>query len=78
MVEPCNCLGDFQYVHVDCWSEWLNESFDERDMGCQRCESNWNVAAYGIAACVAAIACESSAMEAFRLPSSKVGTHVKL
>lgn len=43
MVEPCNCLGDFQYVHVDCWSEWLNEDFDERDMGCQRCESNWKI-----------------------------------
>ena len=43
MVEPCNCLGDYQYVHVDCWDKWLREDFDERDMGCQRCESNWKI-----------------------------------
>ena len=43
MVEPCNCLGEYQYVHVDCWGTWLHEDLDKRDMGCQRCESNWKM-----------------------------------
>ena len=43
MVEPCICLGEFQYVHVDCLEGWLREDFKERDVGCQRCESIWKI-----------------------------------
>ena len=43
MIEPCNCLGDRQYAHVDCWQGWVAEDFDSRDIGCQICESNWKM-----------------------------------
>jgi len=43
MIEPCNCLGDRQYAHVDCWQGWVSEDFDSRDIGCQICESNWKI-----------------------------------
>ena len=43
MIEPCNCLGDRQYAHVDCWQGWVSEDFDSRDIGCQICESNWKM-----------------------------------
>ena len=43
MIEPCNCLGDRQYAHVDCWQGWVGEDFDNRDIGCQICESNWKM-----------------------------------